>query len=97
MEKIGLWEVLTSVAIPLLIAALGLLRAQITDLQKRLGAAEEDAAALRQKFADGALAAEQRYINWKHMDDLKVDIFKRFDRLEKALNRIQPGGVHGEP
>lgn len=100
-EQVSLWQVITSLGVPVLGLLFAWLRGQIKDqvedakaLAVRLAAAEAEVNALRAQLAAAALDAEKRYINWKYMDDFKVDIFKRFDRLEKTLSRIQPGGLH---
>lgn len=90
--QIELWELIKVLGIPIGIVVVGFIWRRIdkneASANVKLTAMQLEIDALRTQAAAAALEAERRYINWKHMDDFKIDIFKRFDRLEKSLDKI---------
>lgn len=83
--QIDLWELIKVVAIPLAIIIVGFVWRRIDKNEGtgnlRFSELKLELDALRQQAASAALEAERRYINWKHMDDFKLDMFKRMDRV----------------
>jgi hypothetical protein len=92
--QVDLWEIIKVALIPIAIIAFGLIWRRIDKNEMaanvRMTAIETEGKALRDQMHAASLEYERRYINWKTMDDFKLDIFKRFDRLEKALDRALP-------
>lgn len=93
--SIDLWDLIKAVAIPVALVVVGFIWRRIdkneASANLRLNKLDLEIEALRTQIGAAALEAERRYINWKHMDDFKGDIFKRFDRLERRLESL-PGG-----
>jgi hypothetical protein len=88
--QVDLWELFKNVGVPGLLAGVGFLWRYINKVrdesEARSSANAAEIAALRLQLAASALENERRYVNSKHMDDIRNELLRRFDRIERRLD-----------
>jgi hypothetical protein len=88
--QVDLWELVKDVVIPALAAVVGFLWRRIDKVrdesEQRSAANAAEISALRLQIAAQALDNERRYVNSKHLDDIRNELVRRFDRIEGRLD-----------